>query len=366
MKAWAVATCVLALGGAVGGAVLLANSGSSTAENLAATLAMAERPVAAATARTPAAPAAPSVPPAAPAAAAPAPAAAAPTPSVAAVAAAAVAAPAAHPSAEPKPMALDALPPALSFRQTNTYNGAIVYVPEGCHDTYDLVMHFHGAHPYVKDLIEKANINAVVAVFNAGNGAEKYSQAYGAGGTLSSLLRQIDMAAAPLCPGAKAGRIALTAWSAGYGAAERLVSREEDRARVDAILLADGLHAGFMDRWKRNFAPNALQSFRDFGELAKANQKLFAITHSSIVTDGYASTTECSKLLLQALNVTCESTLISGKSGSFSIEGFTGDDKAAHIVQFRQMDVNLLSKLRARWQAPAPGQAQADRDGQAG
>jgi hypothetical protein len=183
-------------------------------------------------------------------------------------------------------MALDALPPALKFRQTNTYNGAIVYVPEGCHDTYDLVMHFHGAHPYVKDLIEKANINAVVAVFNAGNGAEKYSQAYGAGGTLSSLLRQIDMATAPLCPDAKAGRVALTAWSAGYGAAERLVSREEDRARVDAILLADGLHAGFMDRWKRNFAPNALQPFRDFGELAKANQKLFAITHSSIATQG--------------------------------------------------------------------------------
>ena len=248
-------------------------------------------------------------------------------------------------------MALDALPPALSFRQTNTYNGAIVYVPEGCHDTYDLVMHFHGAHPYVKDLIEKANINAVVAVFNAGNGAEKYSQAYGAGGTLASLLRQIDMAAAPLCPGAKAGRIALTAWSAGYGAAEKLVSREEDRARVDAILLADGLHAGFMDRWKRNFAPNALQAFRDFGELAKKNEKLFAITHSSIVTDGYGSTTECSKLLLKALDVPCESTLISGKSGGFSIEGFTGDDKAAHIVQFRQMDVNLLSKLRDRWQA---------------
>lgn len=248
-------------------------------------------------------------------------------------------------------MALDALPPALKFRQTNTYNGAIVYVPEGCHDTYDLVMHFHGAHPYVKDLIEKANINAVVAVFNAGNGAEKYSQAYAAGGTLSSLLRQIDMATAPLCPGAKAGRIALTAWSAGYGAAEKLVSREEDRARVDAILLADGLHAGFMDRWKRNFAPNALQAFRDFGELAKKNEKLFAITHSSIVTDGYGSTTECSKLLLKALDVPCESTLISGKSGGFSIEGFTGEDKAAHIVQFRQMDVNLLSKLRERWQA---------------
>lgn len=259
----------------------------------------------------------------------------------------------ARPSVDaPAPVSLDALPPALTFRQTNTYNGAIVYVPEGCHDRYDLILHFHGAHPYVRDLVEKANMNAVVAVFNAGNGAEKYSQAYGAGGTLSSLLRQVDMATAPLCPGAKLGRVALMAWSAGYAAAEKLVSHDEDRAKVDAILLADGLHAGFTDRWKRLFAPNALQAFRDFGELAKAGKKLFAITHSSIVTDGYGSTTECSRLLLKVLDVPCDSDLVSGKAGNFSIEGFDGDDKSAHIRQFRQMDTTLLAKLRTRWSTP--------------
>jgi hypothetical protein len=259
--------------------------------------------------------------------------------------------PAATAAAEPAPVPLDALPRAITFHQTNTYNGAIVYVPDGCHDSYDLILHFHGAHPYVRDLVEKANINAVVAVFNSGNGAEKYSQAFGAGGTLSSLLRQIDMATAPLCPGGKLGRVALMAWSAGYGAAEKLVTRDEDRERVDAILLADGLHAGFTDRWKRTFAPNALQAFRDFGALAKDGKKLFAITHSSIMTDGYGSTTECSRLLLKALEIPCDDQLISGKSGNFSIEGFTGDDKAAHIVQFRKMDTTLLSKLRARWAA---------------
>jgi hypothetical protein len=253
----------------------------------------------------------------------------------------------------PAPVSPEALPRVVTFHQTNTYNGAIVYVPDGCHDTYDVILHFHGAHPYVRDLIEKANINAVLAVFNAGNGAEKYSQAYGAGGTLSSLLRQIDMATSPLCPGAKLGRVALMAWSAGYAATEKLVSHEEDRDRVDAVLLADGLHAGFTDKWKRLFAPNALQAFRDFGALAKDGKKLFAITHSSIMTDGYGSTTECSRLLLKALDVPCESDLVSGKSGSFSIEGFTGDDKAAHIVQFRQMDTTLLSKLRTRWTSAA-------------
>jgi hypothetical protein len=322
MKVWVVATSLLAVTGAVGVAGLLAVSAQANADSSTAALALAER-------STPKTQGGVTTTGSAKRAASPPPDASA-----------------------PPPVSLEALPRALTFRKTTTYNGAIVYVPEGCHDTYDVILHFHGAHPYVRELIERANIDAVVAVFNAGNGAEKYSQAYGAGGTLSSLLRQIDMATGPLCPGATLGRVALMAWSAGYGATEKLVSREEDRAKVDAILLADGLHAGFADPYKRLFAPNALQAFREFGELAKSGNKLFAITHSSIMTDGYGSTTECSRLLLKALSVPCDSDLVSGKAGNFSIEGFTGDDKAAHIVQFRQMDTTLLSKLRERWTKP--------------
>jgi hypothetical protein len=127
------------------------------------------------------------------------------------------------------------------------------------------------------------------------------------------------------------------------------LTRPEDRERIDAVLLADGLHAGFVDRWKRQFAPNALMPFREFGALAKSNRKLFAITHSSIATDGYASTSECSKLLLDALGIACEGEYVSGKAGSFSIEGSPGVDAAAHVAQFRQMDTALLAKLRARW-----------------
>ena len=323
MRTWAVAAGLLGLGGAVVAAALIGQRAQASAEGLSNALAIAER----------------ITPSSAPRAASAVPAATATPPAAASAAA---------------PVSLESLPRAVSFHQTNTYNGAVVYVPDGCHDAYDVILHFHGAHPYVRDLVEKANINAVVAVFNAGNGAEKYSQAFGAGGTLGSLLRQVAMATLPLCPGATEHRVALMAWSAGYAATEKLLTRDEDRERIDAVLLADGLHAGFTDRWKRTFAPNALQAFRDFGALAKDGKKLFAITHSSIMTDGYGSTTECSRLLLKALDVPCKSELISGSSGDFSIEGFSGDDKAAHIVQFRQMDTTLLSKLHARWARPSP------------
>jgi hypothetical protein len=263
---------------------------------------------------------------------------AAPTPSVSA-------------ASESQPVALDSLPAVLRFRQTNTYNGNVVYVPDDCSGPYDVILHFHGAHPYVKEVIEKSGIRAVVTVFNSGNGAERYAQAFQAGGMLSSLMRQVETATTPLCSGSdvKPRRIALTAWSAGYAAIEKLLARPEARERIDAVLLADGLHAAFTDRWKRQFAPNALLAFREFGALAKENQKLFAITHSSIATDEYASTSECSKLLLQALGIPSEGELVTGKAGGFSIEGSAGVDAAAHVAQFRQMDVTLLSKLRARW-----------------
>jgi hypothetical protein len=252
------------------------------------------------------------------------------------------------------PKSAELPPKQVNFRQTATYNGAAVYVPDDCAGPYDVLLHFHGAAPYVKDEVQSANLDAVVAVFNAGNGAEKYAQAFQATGTLSSLLRQVELAVAPRCTGldAKPRRVALSGFSAGFAAVEKLLLREEDRKRVDAALLIDGLHAGFVDLRRRQMAPNALQAFRDFGELAKQGKKLLAVTHSSIMTDGYASTTECSRFLLQALNVPCDGELVSGNAGQLSIEGFTGNDKAAHIAQFRQMDSTLLAKLRARWAEP--------------
>ncbi len=325
MKGWTVAAALLALGSAVIGVGVATRSGR-VHESLAAT----REPSLVSTAST--ASAAGAAPP------------------VAAAPGVAPGATSSAPPATPSAVAPESLPALPQFRKTITYNGAPVYVPDRCSGRYDVILHFHGAHPYVRDLIEKAGIRAVVAVLNAGNGAERYGQAYQSPGALSSLLRQVEMAAAPLCGGdARPSRVALTAWSAGYAAVEKLILRPEDRDRVDAVLLADGLHAGFTDRWKRTFAPNALQSFREFAQLAKADHKLMAITHSSIMTDGYASTTECSQLLLSALSIRPEPPFTSGHAGHFSVEGSAGDDKSAHIAQFRQMDATLLAKLHMRW-----------------
>src|SRR4051812_19551382 len=117
MKVWAVVTGVLALGGAVAGAGLLAVRAQAKADSTTNALAMAERPTAVSRPSTSAATAAGPATPTTPAASS---------------------APAAASAAVPAPVSPDALPRAITFHQTNTYNGAIVYVPDGCHDSYDL------------------------------------------------------------------------------------------------------------------------------------------------------------------------------------------------------------------------------------
>jgi hypothetical protein len=54
-------------------------------------------------------------------------------------------------------------------------------------------------------------------------------------------------------------------------------------------------------------------------------------------------------MLLRELNVPSEGPFVSGKAGSFSVEGSAGEDAPAHVAQFHQMDTTLLSKLQARW-----------------
>ena len=201
MKGWTVTLGVFVAGASVVGAMAINAHVQARDEGMTNALAAAER--------TPAKPAASQAAPTTVAAsAAPVALGAQPAASAAPAVSAAPAAPA--PTVAPVAAATKAEPSSVAFKQTTTFNGAPVYVPQGCSGEYDVILHFHGAHPYVREVVEKSGISAVIGVFNAGNGAEKYSQSFQAGGTLSSLLRQVAMAAAPLCGAdAKPRRVAL-------------------------------------------------------------------------------------------------------------------------------------------------------------
>ena len=67
-------------------------------------------------------------------------------------------------------------------------------------------------------------------------------------------------------------RIALSGWSAGYGAVFRVLDRERDAVRVDAVLLADGLHASLdqTSKYERHVSIDHMAPFTAFADEASS------------------------------------------------------------------------------------------------
>jgi hypothetical protein len=255
--------------------------------------------------------------------------------------------------------------PALDTSRRVVTKGRVVYVPQGCRsvaDRYDLMVHFHGAPAVVEQAFERSELDGVLVTVNLGIGSGAYEDAFAGPGSYDAMLAGIAATVARLCPGAarEARRVALTGWSAGYGAIRRILDRVEDARRVDAVLLADGLHTGFEgSKWSRQVSAVGMAPFTLFADEAVAGRKLFALTHSSIETP-YASTTETASFLLDVENVDRVPTSAPGPRpgmvqssaadrGHFHVRGYAGNDKTAHCDHLHAFGDILLPYLRERW-----------------
>ncbi len=266
---------------------------------------------------------------------------------------------AAEPPAIAEP-ALEALPKAVTVNQYRR----VVRIPQNCRRAdgrYDVIVHFHGAPETVVPAFERAGIDAVLVIVNLGIGSGPYENAFISAGSLDALLASVHKVVVKHCPMPERalGRLALSSWSAGYGAIYRILARQDAAQRVDAVLLSDGLHAGFDDKFRNHVNALQMAPFDAYAERAVRGDALMAITHSAIVTT-YASTTETASHLLEGRGLERESVdeagprrmkLISrAEKGSFSVHGYAGGDTHAHCDHLYAMDQTLLAPLSARWQ----------------
>ena len=264
----------------------------------------------------------------------------------------------------PKPVAFDA---ALDTpKRLVTTGGRVISLPNGCRTVsrpFDLLVHFHGAPSSLEPTFERSDIDGVLVILNLGLGSGKYDEAFRYAGSFDGLLQRTTMALNDMCPGAVSsiGRIGLSAWSAGYGAVFRILDHERDAARVDAVLLADGLHASFEPGGasEHRIAVEQIAPFLTYADEAVAGKKLFAITHSAITTP-YASTTQTSDFLLAQENVEREAPTAAAPrpgmtptsradSGNFHVMGFAGGNEQAHCDHLHAFGDTLLPYLKQRW-----------------
>lgn len=232
----------------------------------------------------------------------------------------------------------------------------------GAGGEFDAVIHFHG-HEAVRKEWVKVMDGAMLVGIDLGNGSGPYENTFADRSVFKRLLQSIEDTVS-VHTGRKAvrlRRLGLSAWSAGYGAVQRILEDPAMRQRIDAVVLLDGLHCGYRPD---SLNEPQLAPFIEFARLAAAGKKLMFVSHSSIIPPGYASTTETANFLVDRLGARSVAArprrgdplgleLISQFSrGGFHVRGFSGNGKLDHCAQIGLYRDVLKVHLKPRWKSP--------------
>lgn len=217
-----------------------------------------------------------------------------------------------------------------------------------------LVVHFHGGS-LPAEIAAVRNRCAVIAV-QLGSGSATYASPFADEAAFGRLLDEA---------GSKTGNeftsVALTGWSAGYGAIRAILTAPEWYRRVERVLLIDGLHTGYAGGKPGPLEPQleaeGLSIFAQFARDAVAGRKRMLITHSEIFPGTFASTTETADWLLAQLGLRAKSVLRWGpmgtqqlsaaRAGRFELLGFAGNSAPDHVDQLHALP-EFLKRLRER------------------
>lgn len=227
---------------------------------------------------------------------------------------------------------------------------------------FDVVIHFHGHEPVRKEFVKTAK-GAVLVGVDLGIGSGAYQAPFSNPSTFTNLLASVEAAVARHAgrPSAKIRKLALSSWSAGYGAIEQIL-RQPAGKKVDALILLDSVHAGYTDEAAHTLKTEQLTPFVAFARRAAKKQAFMFLSHSSIIPPGYASTTEVADYIVRQLggkpkkanrhDVLGLDMFERYDKGNFHMRGYTGDDKPDHCAHIGLMADVVRSHLEPRWKSP--------------
>jgi hypothetical protein len=221
-----------------------------------------------------------------------------------------------------------------------------IFIPERLKNRsrLPLFIHFHGGTWLPEIAAEQAG--AAVIPIQLGSGSSAYSKPFADPQLFQRLLAEAESKA-----GLKFAPITLTSWSAGYGAIREILKAPEDYARVDRLLLIDGLHTGYVNGkpgpQESELETDKLQIFLQFARDAVAGKKRMIITHSEIFPGTFASTTETADWLLNQLGLKRRAVIKWGpmgtqqlsevRRGGFLLAGFSGNSAPDHVDQLHSL-----------------------------
>ena len=230
---------------------------------------------------------------------------------------------------------------------------------------YDVIVHFHGAPPVRKTLVQVARGVAFVGV-DLGNGSGKYSDAFERRESFPELRRAIEAALKRQSGHSQAHirHLALSAWSAGYGAINEILKYGDHD--INAVVLLDALHAGWEPSHKRDGTVNSVSAAFiaptiAFAQKALRGEKILVFSHSYVDPVAYPSTALTAQLLLSELGVSQqERTIPAGMltqvkaldQAGLHVWSYRGHDELAHCAHISLMARVLRDILEEAWDTP--------------
>lgn len=216
-----------------------------------------------------------------------------------------------------------------------------------------LVVHFHGGAFLPEYAVSLLGGDHVVAVVNLAPGSGVYDRTFSDPAAFDSLLANITReTSAALGREATFADVTLVGFSAGHGAIRAILRDSAHFDRVNAVLLLDGLHTSYVPENTvvergGTLDEGNLAVFVRFARAALRGEKRFLVTHSEIFPGSFASTTETTDYLAQALGLRRTSVLRWGprgmqqlsevKAGRFEIMAFAGNAGPDHIDHLQGM-----------------------------
>jgi hypothetical protein len=211
-----------------------------------------------------------------------------------------------------------------------------------------LLVHLHGAPWLVEHHVRERAPHVVLVTVQLGSGSRAYADAFVDPVRFRTLVAEARERASALAGRPiEFSRVALTSFSAGYGGVRSILRHPEHYDRVDALVLADSLHAGYAgDATAPRTADlpvdeTDLDVFTRFAGDAVSGRKRMWVTHSEVYPGTYASTTETADALLRRMGIGRRRVLREGpigmqqlseaSRGGLRVSGFAGNSAPDHM-----------------------------------
>ena len=225
-----------------------------------------------------------------------------------------------------------------------------LYLPPGFSAArpFPLLVHFHGAPWLIEHHVHGRWTAAALVTVQIGSGSRVYAEAFADPARFHALLEEVSMKVTELTgKPARRGSIALSSFSAGYGAIRAILGHAEHGAIINTVILADSLHASYRGDPSAPRAADlpvddaSLEPFLRFAEDAAAGRKRLWVSHSEVYPGTYASTTETADALLRHVHLPRRPLLRTGpvgmqqlsemQRGGLYIAGFAGNSAPDHV-----------------------------------